>query len=728
MLSDRTLTGTDLTITVGERVGAGTHWETFDGRTADGDAVAVRSLHGELPEDEYDRFDSLAAQWRNVSGRETVRTLADWGTDPEPWVAVEYAPGELETLASGDSVEIALECDLATRADLLGDVCEAIRNYGRYGSTPYHLRIGPEAVVFRDGPDGPTAVVGDWGISGLVSDPPVTPYTAPEQLDDGNHAGQQTDVYRLGALGYHLLSGSPPFVDADRSLAEAIRNGVGDDPPEVSEDFRRVLSDAMALDPDDRQGGAYQFRRDLIDARPRVSPEERVVSGLPPLDVEDIEKGGDEENVDDVEGSSEEGSDDESEPRSVDDDDSDGEESIDAEETSDPTETSEDVARDTSSTTSWRTAGKYVAIGVVVLVVLIGGFFGTSALGLIGGGGVDPGAATSGTLATVSISGSVVDANGEPIGSSVEVTAERIADADGNTADGPTHTTTTDGGTFTLENVPTGTYEVTAAETDVFAYGMEEVEVGEDETGEVEISPTSATVSGIVVDTNGDEPDATIRLLDENDETVAATTGGRYEFTVDDLEESYTVTAEDDYESVNRLIESFGEQTTIELEEASFTFSGSVTNSDGDPIDGATVTLTNGEVLSAPTAADGGYEIENMPGGDYDLEVSADGYMTVTDSMTVDSDVTWDFELEEIGTIDGTTNASGTPARYELELLQNGEFVRETSSDPDTGEYQIENIAPGEYTLIATRSDQSREVTVQVDSGETTTQDINIDF
>ncbi|RAW46498.1 hypothetical protein DQW50_03765, partial [Halorubrum sp. 48-1-W] len=158
MRPDRTLSGTDLRITVGERAGTETHWETFDGRTADGDAVAVRSLCGTAPEDEYDRFDSLATQWGNISGRETARTLLDWGTDPEPWVAVEYVPGELETLATGGSVEAALDCDLATRADLLADVCEAIRSYGRYGSTPYHLRIGPESVVFREDPNGTDGV------------------------------------------------------------------------------------------------------------------------------------------------------------------------------------------------------------------------------------------------------------------------------------------------------------------------------------------------------------------------------------------------------------------------------------------------------------------------------------------------------------------------------------------------------------------------------------------
>ncbi|GAA0511089.1 Serine/threonine protein kinase [Halorubrum aquaticum] len=664
MRSDRTLTGTNQTITTGERVGTRTHWETFDGRTADGDVAAVRSLRGEVPEDEYDRFDSLATQWQNVSGRETVRTLVDWGTDPEPWVAVESVPGELKTLANGGSVETALECDLATRTDLLGDVCEAIRSYGRYGSTPYHLRIGPESVVFREDPSGPTAVVDDWGISGLVTDPPVTPYTAPEQFDDGNHAGRQTDVYRLGALGYHLLSGSPPFADADRPLEDAIRDGIGDDPAEIPEDFRRVLRDAMSIDPDDRQDGAYQFRRDLVDARPRVPREERVVSGLPPLDGKDDEHGGDldgTEDTDTEEPSGEDGIDDEENvedksERADNERSSEEEGSADDREVSTADETTDDSDGDSSrSTRSSVKIGKYLLIGAVVLIVLVGGFFGASALGLIGGGG--GGGGDTGP-STPFIIGSVVNANGEPIDSSVEVTIERVSDINGNETDGQTNTTVTDGGRFVFGNVPTGTYEVTVGSTGVFRYGTEEIEVDENGTNGTEIEPLSATVSGRVADAETGEPlstdgdggvDASIELV-KNSETVDSTTGGSYEFTIDPSGD-YTLRATADrYDPVERPIESFGEQEPIELEPLpSATLDGKISDTDGTAIANATVEVIvdPGEVYSSTSDLAGRYEITGIPpDGWYVVEIQADGYETISGDIRITGANSQELDIE----------------------------------------------------------------------------------
>ncbi|WP_281194053.1 collagen binding domain-containing protein [Halorubrum sp. F4] len=377
--------------------------------------------------------------------------------------------------------------------------------------------------------------------------------------------------------------------------------------------------------------------------------------------------------------------------------------------------------------------GKYVAIAAVVLIVLIGGFFGASALGLIGGddGGATGNGTANGTgAALASMSGTVVDADGEAIGTDVDVTAERIADGNGNETDGPTNTTMTDGGTFTLENVSTGTYEVTAGSTDVFEYGTEEVDVTENGTNEVELAPTSATVSGTVVDANGDELNATVELLDGSDEVSDSTEGGSYQFSVDP-DGSYTVhAAAPGYEPVNQSVESFGEQGEITLEESSFTLSGTVTDTNDQGLDGAEVTLTTADGFSDTTPAGGAYEIDDIPAGEYEVEASLDGYTTDTATVTGDDDVEENFELAQFGSIEGVVRDADDGSELngaDLTLVNSDDETVETVTSDSNGNYAFDSVAPGDYTIEAERGGtEDTSVDVTVEPGETVEQDIRM--
>ena len=286
---------------VGDRVGSSARWRTYRGTGEGGAPVAIRTLVGEVPDDRLDRFDSLARQWAAVDERRTVRTLRDWGTDPEPWVAVEYVPDELAAWATGNTLAAAVACDRRTRGELLSDVCETLRTYARYGSTPSHLTIHPDCLSFRMDSEGPVPVVGDWGLSGLVVDPPVTPFTAPEQLDD-DHAGRRTDVYRVGVLAAAVLSGTVPFSSeriaagdgsdgtgaTDRpdrnTLASAIRDGLDVDAlgDSLPDDAIRPVRRATDRDPEARYATTYPLGRDLLDATPLVDVGDREAGALAP--------------------------------------------------------------------------------------------------------------------------------------------------------------------------------------------------------------------------------------------------------------------------------------------------------------------------------------------------------------------------------------------------------------------------------------------------------------
>ncbi|MFC5133294.1 MULTISPECIES: extracellular solute-binding protein [Haloferacaceae] len=273
------------TWSVGDRVGRTPRWTTYRGTDEEGDPIAIRTPTGTVPEDRHDRFDALARQWGTVDERRTVRGLLDWGTDPEPWVAVEYVPDELEAWATGATLETARACDPRTRAELLFDVCEVLRTYSRYGSTPCHLALHPDCLSFRVDGEGPVAVVDDWGLSRLVEDPTPTPYTAPEQLE-GDHASKRTDVYRIGALAAAVLGNGSPFPDVDAddpgALAAAIREGIDVDAlaDDLPEGAIRPTRRATATDPADRYATTYPLGRDLLDAVPPVDTADRRADAL----------------------------------------------------------------------------------------------------------------------------------------------------------------------------------------------------------------------------------------------------------------------------------------------------------------------------------------------------------------------------------------------------------------------------------------------------------------
>ncbi len=86
-----------------------------------------------------------------------------------------------------------------------------------------HRDIKPDNILLDD--DGHRAVVTDFGIARLVGAPDAssgrivgTPeYVAPEQAA-GETVDGRSDLYALGAVGFHCLSGQPPFAGDVREL------------------------------------------------------------------------------------------------------------------------------------------------------------------------------------------------------------------------------------------------------------------------------------------------------------------------------------------------------------------------------------------------------------------------------------------------------------------------------------------------------------------------------
>lgn len=137
-----------------------------------------------------------------------------------------------------------------------------------------HRDIKPSNILLT--PSG-TVKVADFGIARIVEDEDsVEPgeiigsarYMSPEQLK-GKQATQQSDIYSVGVLLYHLLAGKPPFSGDLESLA---RQQLHDTPKplrrlnrKISPSMESVVMKALEKDPEMRYPSATAMLDDLED-------------------------------------------------------------------------------------------------------------------------------------------------------------------------------------------------------------------------------------------------------------------------------------------------------------------------------------------------------------------------------------------------------------------------------------------------------------------------------
>ena len=181
--------------------------------TPDGDVtVAIKRprIVATLHRDTIDRIFAEAETWSKLDSHDHIVGVIDWGSEPIPWIAMEYMDG-------GHLGERVGEMDFAQAVWTATAVTEGVRHAHRRGVA--HLDLKPENILFRtieDQWDVPK--IGDWGLSKHLleysqSIEGLSPrYAAPEQFsDDYGSADDLTDIYQLGAVFYELFTGQPPF-------------------------------------------------------------------------------------------------------------------------------------------------------------------------------------------------------------------------------------------------------------------------------------------------------------------------------------------------------------------------------------------------------------------------------------------------------------------------------------------------------------------------------------
>jgi protocatechuate 3,4-dioxygenase beta subunit len=140
---------------------------------------------------------------------------------------------------------------------------------------------------------------------------------------------------------------------------------------------------------------------------------------------------------------------------------------------------------------------------------------------------------------------------------------------------------------------------------------------------------------------------------------------------------------------------------------------GRITNSEGQPISGATVRQDDGSPIRMPdgmasTDANGEYAIESLQPGEKTFQISANGYLPDSRSITLSGrDARLDVQLSPGMKVAGVVvTDAGTPlgdARVSVRGISGGMGGRSTRTDAN-GTFQLEGLAPGHYSFVAEHS------------------------
>ena len=263
-------------LTEQEPIGSGGNADVTKARlpTPDEDmllAIKEPRMSGTLHQDTVDQILTEAETWDKLDGHDHIVGLVDYGSDPLPWIAMEY-------MDAGHLGEQGSEMDIQQMLWTAIAVTKGVRHAHRRGVA--HLDLKPENILFRSVDDAwNVPKVADWGLSKQLLDHSksmkgLSPqYAAPEQFDESfGPVDDLTDIYQLGAVFYELFTGSPPF---EGQPAKAMHKVLHEQPTPPSErasvpsELDEILGKSLAKEKTDRYDNVAYLR----DALTKLSNE-----------------------------------------------------------------------------------------------------------------------------------------------------------------------------------------------------------------------------------------------------------------------------------------------------------------------------------------------------------------------------------------------------------------------------------------------------------------------
>jgi WD40 repeat protein len=257
-----------------EEIGRGGMGVVYRARQRDlGRIVAVKVLldAGFASDAQKERFRREAEAVAKLMHPAIVSIHETGESDGLPWFSMDYLEGPGLEQRVRQSPPSGRES-----ANLLREIADAVAHAHSRGIL--HRDLKPSNVLL-DAAGRPH--ITDFGIAvdrfgRTTPDPGLTRtgqslgspgYAAPE-LVQGGKADERSDVYGLGAILYHLLTGRPPYQGT--TLGSILRQVREDDPvmpsrlvPGVSRDLETIAMKCLRKDPGDRYENAVAFGEDL---------------------------------------------------------------------------------------------------------------------------------------------------------------------------------------------------------------------------------------------------------------------------------------------------------------------------------------------------------------------------------------------------------------------------------------------------------------------------------